>query len=154
LQKYSRSQVDQGFWAISSPGFEGNAYDLSLEHIEIPFELRQTCLEAMYDLFKDLFAIDPVGEASAFWWGHFAGFRLGKKGEMAPLADVLFETLLRILNLDSDYCRGCALDGLRKLRHAKTAEALTAYVRQHNHMDKRTRANILKIAEENPPYPL
>src|SRR5690349_12892195 len=74
LQRYSRSQVDQGFWAISSSGFEGNAWDLILESQNIPVELRQACTEAMYDLFKNLFAIDPVGEASAFWWDHFTGY--------------------------------------------------------------------------------
>jgi len=153
LQKYSRLQVDQGLWAISSPGFEGNAYNLIFEHEDIAFEIRQTIVEAMYDLFKELFVVDLVGEASAFWWTHFANAGSWNKSGMVPLVNVMFETLLRILNLDSDYCRSCALDGLRLLRHANTAEALRAYVRQHSHMDKQRRAFILKIANENPPYP-
>jgi hypothetical protein len=155
MQKFDSTTINNGIWVISSAAFDGNAYDVILEKRDAPLALKQATVRAMRDLFKDLFAVEPV-EASAFWWDRFAGYKRGaawEAGEPTQLADTIFETLLEILRLDSDYCRDCALDGIRRLRHRNTAEELRSYLRDQKHIDVETRTEIIRVAEANPPFP-
>lgn len=157
LQKFRRGQVDQAFWAISGYGFEGNVTSIIFEHNDLPFDLRLECIRTMYELYEHLFAVDPIGESSAFWWGHVAGYwgSVHVANEVRrTVSDTIFETLLRILQLDSEYCQSCALSGLEKLRHRDTASALKAILKQQPRLSKIIRNQALSLITNNPPYPL
>ena len=56
------------------------------------------------------------------------------------MQDVMFETLLEILALESENCRAAALHGLGHLRHPKTEEAISEYIHRHPSLSEEARA--------------
>jgi hypothetical protein len=153
LERFSRVQLDQGFWAISTDNLQGNVYNIIFEHPDIPLVDRETCIRAMYELFGNLYAVDQLDQSGIFWWHHMtAKFQFGylSNEEIHRLADVTFGTLLSMLDLDSLFCKSIALDGLRKLRHMETESALLAYLNKHPKLDTSIRQQALRIIRENP----
>jgi hypothetical protein len=66
VRKYSKAQLDQGFWAI-----HGGSLDCSVQRLiwnaELPFLARREWIRSMTHLFKQLFATEPL-EGSVFMW--------------------------------------------------------------------------------------
>jgi hypothetical protein len=107
----------------------------------------------MHDLFANLYSIDPLDQSGVFWWQHITSkFQFGNLGnvEIHRLADVTFETLLSVLDLDSLFCKSIALHGLSKLRHMDTESALLAYLNKHLKLDSSIRTQALRFIRENP----
>jgi hypothetical protein len=67
LKRFSKGQLDQGFWAIQAPNLECSVYHLMWDG-GLPFLSREMLVRAMFDLYKGLFAIGPLDQSSAMWW--------------------------------------------------------------------------------------
>jgi hypothetical protein len=70
------------------------------------------------------------------WWdSHCYDWHSGNRnrdlgGEDLQLQDIFFETLAKILFLDSETCQGAALHGLGHLHHPGTGELVDRYLRE------------------------
>lgn len=65
LKKFSPEQIQQGLTLIET-------IELCLSSMiwkeSIDFELMKLCILSMVNLYKELFALDPIGHQSAMWW--------------------------------------------------------------------------------------
>jgi hypothetical protein len=145
LERFSRAQIEEGFWAILSPGnLECSVHDL-IWNTDLPLENREECVRSMFFVYRDLFSIDPLETATYMWWDTLCWdlWHRGKRdrlrgGEDLSMQDVIFATLVEILALDSEDCQIAALHGLGHLHHPATGEAIQNYlVRYPSLSDKR-----------------
>jgi|SRR5579871_2511778 len=70
LKRFSRKQLQEGFWAILGPNLECSASRLVLES-ELPLEDRKKLIRSMIGLFTRLFARDSLETAPFMWWDSF-----------------------------------------------------------------------------------
>lgn len=141
LQRFSRSQLEQGFWAIQS-----SAFDCSVTNViwreDVPFLLREGCVRSMFHLFESLFAVEPLETSVDMWWDSLCyDWHCGNRKRLAGtedafMQDVIFETLCKILSLDSKTCQSAALHGLGHLHHPATEELVRQYLREHPGLDQ------------------
>lgn len=153
LDKFRREQIDQGFWAITSYAFEGNLLDLLFEDDDVPMALRDEMIRSVYDLYEKLIAVNQIGESSVFFWNHLTYYGTGyfsQREKFRHLNDVIFETLLRLLNSPTSSSQGYALYGLEKLRHMETEPALTKFLKTHRMLSKDIKAAIQRLIDNNP----
>jgi hypothetical protein len=144
LERFSKTQLEEGFWAI-----QGGIYDCSVQAAiwipELPFAAREECVRSMLNLFSDLFALEPLETAPYMWWDGLcfdwdSGNRKRERGgEDLLMQDVMFQTLSRILELDSDSCQDSALHGLGHLHHPETEQLVRSYVECHPLLTKERR---------------
>jgi hypothetical protein len=79
------------------------------------------------------------------WWDSLCyGYHSGNKkrsngGEQLFMQDLMFETLVEILALDSEYCQAAALHGLSHLHHPETEEAIHFFLAQRPKLDEELR---------------
>lgn len=133
LARYTPTQLEQAFWAIPSVNI-----DCSVTHIiwdqRVPFELRESCVRSMRDLYARLFSVAPLETASNMWWDALAydwhcGIRARSNGgDDSRMQDVMFDTLLAILQLPQSCCQEDALHGLGHLRHPDTETAIQRFL--------------------------
>ena len=136
LGKYSKAQLETGFWAI-----HGGAFDGSVQHLiwnqDVPFLSRCECVKSMSDLFRCFFAAEPLETSVSMWWDSLCydwecGNRDRQRGsDDMSMQDVIFEVLADLLQSDSEICQGAALHGLGHLHHPSTDELVQNYLRQH-----------------------
>ena len=95
---------------------------------ELPLPAREECVRSMFYLYRDLFAIEPSETAGFMWWDSICWhlWHRGRKdrqrgGEELSMQDVMFETLVEILALDSENCQCAALHGLGSVNTIRTA---------------------------------
>lgn len=133
LERYTREQLEQGFWALQSGCVDG-----LVEHVmfdfTVSFEKRAECIRAMFFLYRDLFAVDDLGTSSNMWWDCIASsYSVCHRSQTTSeddrkIQDVMFETLTKILYLESEECQGAALHGLGHLRHPNTETVIRDWV--------------------------
>lgn len=132
LERYSREQLDQGFWALQS-GVDGLLPYVMFDQ-SVPFEKRADCIRSMFFLYRDLFAVDDLGTSCNMWWdcissSNQVGWRSQSiLGDNIKVQDVMFETLTKILYLESEECQGAALHGLGHLRHPNTEKVIRDWI--------------------------
>ncbi len=153
LERFSAAQLEVGFWAISSHNFLGCSVTDLIWNVELPLSAREECVRSMFYLYRDLFAIEPSGTAGFMWWDSVCWhlWHRGKKdrvrgGEDLSMQDVMFETLLQILALESENCQAAALHGLGHLHHPATARVIEDYLRRHPSLTDEGRAYALIAA--------
>ncbi len=122
---------------------------------DIPIELREAFVRSMYDLFAQFFAVEPLtpnGATTVYMWWDWLAYpfhmlqmdRMEGKSEAEILSrnhywdalsedaqrlrQVMFETLSRILQIDSPLCQIAAIHGLGHLFHPDTPKLLTSYM--------------------------
>lgn len=92
----------------------------------------------MYDLFKNLFNIDPLKTSCNMWWDPLAyDFhpmkRRTRNNEIErQIQDAMFNTLKSILELSSEECRLSALHGLGHLQHPETEMVIKNHLKINN----------------------
>lgn len=125
-----------------------------LWNLEVPFAAREACIRSMCHLFPDMFAFEPLKSGSFMWWDSLCWhlWHRGKKdrlrgGEELSIQDVMFETLVEILALDSDACQLAALHGLGHLHHPATAEVIQRYIARHPMLSDERRDYALAAAQ-------
>jgi hypothetical protein len=136
LTRFSKSQLEEGFWAILGPVLECSAYHL-VGDPELPFPLRREVIRSMADLFQRLFVNEPLDTSVHMWWDSFCyewhcGNRNRERGgEDLELQDAYFQTLAEVLAIDSWICQGAALHGLGHLHHPQTKELVDRFIEEH-----------------------
>jgi hypothetical protein len=133
LVRYAPAQLEQAFWAIPGSNIECSVGQLIWDS-RIPFNLRESCVRSMYELYARLFARNPLETSSNMWWDalaydwHCGNRDRSKGGEDEAMQDVMFETLVRILSLPERSCQEAALHGLGHLHHPNTKEAVQRFL--------------------------
>ncbi len=148
---YSKPQLDQGFWALQS------GTDFSVMRIiwdeRLPFAHREQLVRTMFDLFRQLFASEPLDTAVYMWWDslcydwHCGNRKRENGGEDLSMQDVMFETLSRVLSLDSEHCRSAALHGLGHLRHPLTRDLIVQFLASNPTLNEEIKTYALAAAE-------
>jgi hypothetical protein len=142
FQQYSREQLERGFWTIQSCNLEIAAGHL-LATEDIPLDMRLSLIGSIYNLFKDFYAVDSLETSGYMWWdGMISDYYLQRnhKSEESVILDAMLETLFRILNLESPFCRSAALHGLGHLVHPQKEDRINRYLDLHPELDEGTRA--------------
>lgn len=144
LSRYSRPQLEQGFWWMQTRYNDGSAADI-LWTASLPVERRVAMVQAMYFLYSDLFAGRSFGRAPHMWWEHLVREFPGQLGGPEYWADrhsienVIFRTLAKLLELDSKQCRVDALHGLNHLAHPDKERVIRAYLDRSDGLDENHR---------------
>jgi len=146
--EYTRCQIEQGFWFISVM----DGLDPPLWDRDVPLALRQQCIEAMELLFAKLFAWESLETASLIWWYNFAkGYDLDEgqptDEDDAAIQQTMFETIRRVLWIDSTACRQSALAGLIALKHPETAATIDEFLEENPDVDDALGAEFVSLRE-------
>jgi hypothetical protein len=151
LQRFSKAQLEQGFWAIQGPNLDCSVYGLIFE-TDLPLAAREECIRSMFHLFERLFSTEPLDTSVQMWWDslcydwHCGNRKRERGGEDLLLQDVLFQTLAQVLSVDSQICQGAALHGLGHLHHPRTQELIESYIREHPSLTKERKEYALAAA--------
>ena len=133
LERFSKDQLEQGFWAIQGPNLECSASRVIWDRT-LPFDTREEVVRSMFYLFRDLFFAESLYDSVSMWWDSLCyGWHCGNRkrergGEDLRMQDVMFETLSLILAVPSEICQGAALHGLSHLHHPKTEVLITKFI--------------------------
>jgi hypothetical protein len=149
--KYSKAELEEGFWAI-----HGDAFDCSAQRIiwdtDVPFPSRCECIRSMSDLFKRFFAAEPLETSAFMWWDslcydwHCGNRDRRRGGEDLSMQDVMFEVLADLLQNDSEICQDAALHGLGHLHHPATQGLIESYIEQRPSLTQERRQYALAAA--------
>lgn len=136
LDSYSSNQLDKGFFNVVSymlceVRFHGLLWDK-----RVPLSLREECIFSMFDLFSRFFAVNPLEHSCFMWWdglayGYFMENGAADDEDGIKIRQAMFETLKRILEINSEDCRKSALHGLGHLRHPETEKTIIDFLRRH-----------------------
>jgi hypothetical protein len=136
LARYTKAQLEQGFWAIPSDNLECSVSRV-IDDSTLALSVREECIRSMADLFKYLFASEPLDTSVRMWWDALChdwacGNRNRERGgEDLELQDIFFQTLTDVLAIDSWICQEAALHGLGHLHHPQTRELVERFVEAH-----------------------
>ena len=151
LEQFSKQQLEQGFWAIQSCNLDCSVSKLIWDP-ELPFAAREECVRSMLDLFRYLFAAEPLDTSVQMWWDSLCydwhcGNRVRERGgEDALMQDAIFQTLSTLLSADSPICQGAALHGLGHLHHPGTEQLIQQYLREQASLSKEWKEYALAAA--------
>ncbi len=135
LEKYTPRQIEQGLYFVTSLlcdiKFDGLFWDTRL-----PFERREELIFANYDLFARFFAHHKTENICFMWWdvlayGYYMANGKAEDEDGERVQQAMFETLKKILEIDSGDCQESALHGLGHLKHAETEQAIKDFLRRH-----------------------
>jgi len=104
LTRFTKPQLEEGFWAIQGPNLNCSMSRI-IEDSDQPLSIREECIGSMTDLFKRLFAKEPLGSSVQMWWDSLCydwhcGIRSRERGgEDLELQDIFFGRWLRCLQL-------------------------------------------------------
>lgn len=155
LSVFPLPQINQGIWVMFGCEFECQRY---LFDRSVPLEKRLECIRSMYFVFADFVAPSEVEEMEGcffMWWDLIADsfwmqfydqpdmskshdddlgqFPLKKHlnkldNDAWQILETMFETLVRILELDDERTQGYALHGLGHLNHPKVKELVQGFI--------------------------
>lgn len=152
LTRFTKAQLDEGFWAIQGPNLDCSVSRI-IEDSDLPLSVREECIRSMADLFKRLFATEPFDTSVQMWWDslcydwHCGNRKRERGGEDLELQNVFFETLVKVLAIDSWICQGAALHGLGHLHHPGTKERIERFVEEHPKLTQEQKAYALAAAK-------
>ena len=151
LARFDDETLEQAFWAIQDCNLDC-AVSTVIWDDEVPFQSRADCVRSMYHLFDRLFFSKALETSVQMWWDslayawHCGNRSRDKGGEDQLMQDVMFETLERILFLESEVCQGAALHGLGHLHHPKTEETIRRFLTARPAIRKELREYALAAA--------
>lgn len=143
-KRYSRSQLEQGFWWMQTSFNDGSAADV-LWTDSLPVERRVAMVEAMYFLCSEFFAAMPLGRAPHMWWENLASGIPGHVGgpnwwaDRQRIENAMFQTLAKLLERDAENCHIDALHGLNHLAHPGKEPLIREYLARHAWLDEEHR---------------
>jgi hypothetical protein len=150
-KRFTKPQLEEGFWAIQGPNLSCSVQRI-IEDSDIPLSRREECIHSMFDLYRRLFATEPLDTSVQMWWDslcynwHCGNRKRERGGEDLELQEVFFKTLGRVLAIDSQICQRAALHGLGHLHHPQTAELIERYLREHPSLSKERKEYALAAA--------
>jgi hypothetical protein len=132
LGRYPKDKLEQGFWFMmcgSSLAFSPCEliYD-SYEELDI--ELKEKLIRSMYFLYEKFYSIEPLETSSYMWWDSFSRIP-GLEDPTGRIQGAIFDTLVKILALDSEFCQVAALHGLGHLGHPDTERVIKDFMKKH-----------------------
>lgn len=139
LNKYSVAELEQGMWALMGPLLTQSPYYLIWDSSSnLNLSEKVELIHSMFFLYKNLFAINPLHTSCNMWWDSFAydycvdGLTDPENSEQDKvIQNAMFETLEKILYLESEECQYAALHGLGHLRHPQTEKLITDFMKQN-----------------------
>lgn len=155
LDSYSTEQLEQGFWFLLNPyGF----LEQGLKDTDVEWMVRKECVISMGDLFEHLFAVNSLDDSACYmWWdlvisGYFETLHTRWHPLIVDDKDVkfqqtIFDTLCRILNLDSRECQKAALHGLGHLNHPLTQEIIETFLNANQTLDAELKEYAIKCID-------
>jgi hypothetical protein len=150
LTRFSKDQLEEGFWAIQGD-FDCSASRL-IDDETLPITRRADLIRSMWDLFQHLFVDRRLETSVQMWWDSFCydwqcGVRKRERGgEDLQLQDILFETLCRVLAIDSEICQDAALHGLGHLHHPDTRNVIHQFIEEHPDISKERKRYAIEAA--------
>jgi len=141
LSRFTKEELEAGFWEIMGHSHEWSLGQL-IEYSDVPLSSRRECIESMAILFQRLFASESLDTSVHMWWDslcyswHCGNRKRERGGEDLELRDIFFQTLTKILAIDSWICQGAALHGLGHLHHPDTPALIDRYIREHSSLTK------------------
>ena len=117
-----------------------------IEYSDASLASRSECIASMGILFERLFFNEPLDTSVFMWWDslcyswHCGNRRREKGGEDSELQDVYFQTLQKVLSLDSWICQSAALHGLGHLHHPDTERVISRSIAEHPSLTEEQRA--------------
>jgi hypothetical protein len=151
LTRFTKPQLEEGFWGIQGPNLSCSVQRL-IEDSNLPLSRREECIRSMFDLYRRLFATEPLETSVQMWWDslcydwHCGNRKRERGGEDLQLQEVFFHTLVMVLSIDSEICQDAALHGLGHLHHPQTAELIERYLREHPALAKKRKEYALAAA--------
>ena len=151
LSRFTKPQLEQGFWAIQSPNLDCSVSRI-IDDSDQPLSIREECIVSMADLFAGLFAKEPLDTSVQMWWDslcydwHCGNRNRDRGGEDSELQDVFFQTIARVLAIDSETCHAAALHGLGHLHHPQTKELIERFIDEHPSLTQEQKAYALAAA--------
>lgn len=135
LEKYTDEGLENGLWVSMGSGLHGfTAHDL-IWRSKLPIETKEELIGSMYFLYRDFYSVKPLEHSCNMWWDGlaFCFFRIDTKSSEHDrrIQQAMFDTLQKILLLDSTACQFAALHGLGHLRHPDTAVPINAYIERN-----------------------
>lgn len=124
--RYSRSQLEQGFRWMQGGHLDGSVVDL-LRAGAVPIARRIAMVRSMTDLYAELFAREPLHASPYLWWQNInrtvfnAASGIRDADDRQRMRRAMIATLGEILTLDSPVCRSAALHGIALLPFADPA---------------------------------
>ena len=117
----------------------------------MPFASRCECVKSMSDLFKRLFATEPLETSAFMWWDSLCyewecGTNRQRGSEDMPMQEVIFEVLADLLLSESEISQDAALHGLGHLHHPATQQLIEQYVRERPSLTEQRRQYALAAA--------
>ena len=150
--RFSKAQLEEGFWAIQGPNLNCSAYRI-IHETDLPFALRESCIRSMFDLFTRLFSKESLETSVSMWWDsmcydwHCGNRKRGRGGDDERLQDAFFETLSKLLSSPSESCQGAALHGLGHLHHPETLKLIERYIQERPSLTNEWKAYALSAAK-------
>lgn len=140
-ERFSKAQLEQGFWAILGPNLSCAVVWL-IWNDALALPKREEVVRSMLNLFTGLFVTEPLDTSVDMWWDslcyawHCGNRKRERGGEDASMQDVIFQTLSSLLEVDSAICQGAALHGLGHLHHPETEQLIQRYLTKRPHLGK------------------
>jgi hypothetical protein len=139
--RFTKKELEEGFWEIMGYSHDWSLGEL-IEYSDAPLSSRKECIESMAFLFERLFANGPLDTSVHMWWDslcyswHCENRKRERGGEDLELQDTYFQTLAKVLAIDSWTCQGAALHGLGHLHHPGTSDLINRYIDNHPSLTK------------------
>ena len=152
LSRFTKQELEECFWEIMGYTHDWSIGDL-IEYSDAPLSSRKECIESMAVLFERLFASEPLDTSVHMWWDslcyswHCGNRKRERGGEDLELQDTYFQTLAKVLAIDSWICQGAALHGLGHLHHPRTKELIERFVEEHPNLTQEQKAYALAAAK-------
>jgi hypothetical protein len=152
LTLFTKAQLEEGFWAIQGPNLDCSVSQI-VKNSDLPLPIREECIRSMVDLFKHLFATEPLDTSVQMWWDslcydwHCGNRKRERGGEDLELQNLFFGTLTNVLAIDSWICQGAALHGLGHLHHPQTKELIERFIDEHPALTQDQKAYALAAAK-------
>jgi hypothetical protein len=137
---YSPEKLNQGLWAVFGAAISCEQY---LFDSTVDLGSRISCIDSMYQPFRDLVASSAIDKHESFywmWWDIILHTFWQQAGEnsysaLSPdqkqILEGMYQTLLRILTLNHRGCQWSALHGLGHLHHPRGPEVVQRYLDVH-----------------------
>ncbi len=129
LTQFRPEQLEQGFWFLLGPKLDlpRLIWDERLSR-----ELREDTIEAMVEVFRQLFSKNPLDTICYMWWDLVIS---PYQRRDSALEEKVVEALALILKMDSHQCQKAALHGLGHLESTAKKAVIEIYLEQNPHLD-------------------
>lgn len=167
LKPFSNGQVADGLNFIIHSGASNLAVSIVNIDNQVQMEPRLKCLESIYSLYTDLFAVrcspepflrrdrkkdNPLDMVCFMWWDIFPVCGGPKEPACLELGKTILKLLEKILTLDSDACRESALHGLGELSFLyprEVKEIVTTFLTENPNVEPKLRKYALNASWGN-----